>query len=193
MARGSRIFSLVMALLIVALLIFFSSQGALGPFQGIVSAPLNLVQSVVGSTSRSVRNLFNDVAEVRRLRQRNEDLEEALAIYQAELAELREKGEDYDRLAALLDYDRFSPEDRQYVTCDVIGGDTTASRSGLVISITAVGEVMPDDVVYRSGAKDNDLLVVSGDLGGAFLGLKILEREKEVFKVNPANLASGTW
>ena len=70
---------------------------------------------------------------------------------------------------------------------DVIGGDTTASRSGLVISITAVGEVMPDDVVYRSGAKENDLLVVSGDLGGAFLGLKVLEREKEVFKVNPAN------
>lgn len=131
MARGSRIFSLAMALLTVALLIFFSSQGALGPFQGVVSAPLNLVQSVIGSTSRSVSNLFSDAAEFRRLRQRNKDLEEALAIYQAELAELREKGQDYDRLAALLEYDRFSPEDRQYVTCDVIGGDT----SGLVQAI----------------------------------------------------------
>ncbi len=131
MARGSRIFSLAMALLTVALLIFFSSQGALGPFQGIVSAPLNLIQSVIGGTSRSVSNLFGDAAEFRRLRQRNQDLEEALAIYQSELAELREKGRDYDRLAALLEYDRFGPEDRQYVTCDVIGGDT----SGLVQAI----------------------------------------------------------
>ena len=72
MSRGSRIFSFAMALLTVALLIFFSSQGALGPFQGIVSAPLNLIQGIVGGTSRSVSNLFGDAAEFRRLRQRNE-------------------------------------------------------------------------------------------------------------------------
>jgi len=70
---------------------------------------------------------------------------------------------------------------------DVIGGDTTSSNSGLVISVTAIGEVKPEDVVYRNGAKPNDLLVVSGDLGGAYMGLQILEREKEVFKVNPNN------
>lgn len=68
---------------------------------------------------------------------------------------------------------------------DVVGGDTTSSTSGLLISITAMGEVTKDDVVYRNGAKPNDLLVVSGDLGGAYLGLQVLEREKEVFKVNP--------
>ncbi|PTM10327.1 MAG: thiamine-phosphate kinase [Bacteroidetes bacterium] len=68
---------------------------------------------------------------------------------------------------------------------DVIGGDTTTSTSGLLISITALGEVNKDDVVYRNGAKPNDLLVVTGDLGGAYLGLQVLEREKEVFKVNP--------
>jgi thiamine-monophosphate kinase len=68
---------------------------------------------------------------------------------------------------------------------DVIGGDTTSSTSGLLISITALGEVNKEDVVYRNGAKPNDLLVVSGDLGGAYLGLQVLEREKEVFKVNP--------
>jgi thiamine-monophosphate kinase len=68
---------------------------------------------------------------------------------------------------------------------DVVGGDTTSSTSGLLISITAIGEVNKDDVVYRNGAKPNDLLVVSGDLGGAYLGLQVLEREKEVFKVNP--------
>lgn len=70
---------------------------------------------------------------------------------------------------------------------DVIGGDTTSSTKGLLISITALGEVSKDDVVYRKGAKPNDLLVVSGDLGGAYMGLQVLEREKEVYKVNPKN------
>ncbi|WP_452225654.1 thiamine-phosphate kinase [Lacinutrix chionoecetis] len=70
---------------------------------------------------------------------------------------------------------------------DVVGGDTTSSTSGLLISVTAIGEVNKKDVVYRSGAKPNDLLVVTGDLGGAYMGLQILEREKEVFKVNPNN------
>ncbi|MFY0713405.1 thiamine-phosphate kinase [Seonamhaeicola sp. NFXS20] len=70
---------------------------------------------------------------------------------------------------------------------DVIGGDTTSSMSGLLISVTAIGEVEADNEVYRSGAKVNDLLVVSGDLGGAYMGLQVLEREKEVYKVNPNN------
>ena len=65
---------------------------------------------------------------------------------------------------------------------DLVGGDTTSSLSGLVISVTAIGTVAKDEVVYRSGAKDKDLLVVSGDLGGAYMGLQVLEREKAVFK-----------
>ena len=68
---------------------------------------------------------------------------------------------------------------------DLIGGDTTASQTGLVLSITAVGRVEKDKVTKRSGAKDNDLVVVSGDLGGAYMGLQILEREKQVFIENP--------
>jgi thiamine-monophosphate kinase len=68
---------------------------------------------------------------------------------------------------------------------DLVGGDTTSSNTGLLISITAIGEVDSNKVVYRSGAKPNDLLVVTGDLGGAYMGLQVLEREKEVFKVNP--------
>ncbi|MCP5062860.1 MAG: thiamine-phosphate kinase [Ignavibacteriae bacterium] len=70
---------------------------------------------------------------------------------------------------------------------DVVGGDTTSSTTGLLISITALGEANEEDLVYRSGAKPNDLLVVSGDLGGAYMGLQILEREKDVYKVNPNN------
>ena len=61
---------------------------------------------------------------------------------------------------------------------DIIGGDTTSSRQGLVISITAVGEASPDSIVYRSGACDTDLICVSGDLGAAYMGLQLLEREK---------------
>ena len=68
---------------------------------------------------------------------------------------------------------------------DLIGGDTTSSQSGLVISITAIGEVKKDEIVYRSGAKENDLIVVSGNLGAAYMGLQVLEREKEVYKDNP--------
>ncbi len=68
---------------------------------------------------------------------------------------------------------------------DLIGGDTTSSVTGLTISITAIGEANISDIVYRDGANPNDLIVVTGDLGSAFMGLKVLEREKEVFKVNP--------
>lgn len=69
---------------------------------------------------------------------------------------------------------------------DLVGGDTTSSVSGLIISITAIGEAKKEDIVYRNGAKENDLICVSGDLGGAFVGLQLLEREKQIFNENPA-------
>ena len=68
---------------------------------------------------------------------------------------------------------------------DLIGGDTTSSTSGLIINVTAIGKAKSENIVYRDGAHENDLLVVTGDLGGAYLGLQVLERENEVFKVNP--------
>lgn len=61
---------------------------------------------------------------------------------------------------------------------DLVGGDTTTSRSGLVISITCIGEAQKDKIVYRSGARETDLICVSGDLGAAYMGLQLLEREK---------------
>ena len=69
---------------------------------------------------------------------------------------------------------------------DLIGGDTTASVKGLVISVTVIGEQVDEKIVYRDGAKEGDLLCVSGDLGGAYLGLQLLEREKQIYKENPA-------
>jgi thiamine-monophosphate kinase len=68
---------------------------------------------------------------------------------------------------------------------DLVGGDTTTSLSGLVINITVIGRALKKEVVYRSGAKTHDLIVVTGDLGGAYMGLQILEREKKIFKENP--------
>lgn len=68
---------------------------------------------------------------------------------------------------------------------DLVGGDTTSSLSGLIISVTAIGKVAKEKVVYRNGAKEKDLIVVSGDLGAAYMGLQVLEREKEVYKTSP--------
>jgi thiamine-monophosphate kinase len=73
-----------------------------------------------------------------------------------------------------------------YAACDkynvdLVGGDTSSSQKGLLICVTAIGEVAPDQFVTRSGAKKGDLICVSGELGGAFLGLTLLEREKKVF------------
>ncbi|KAA2245283.1 thiamine-phosphate kinase [Chitinophaga agrisoli] len=68
---------------------------------------------------------------------------------------------------------------------DLIGGDTSSSQKGFVISVTALGEVTPDQFVKRSTAQKGDLICVSGDLGGAFLGLTLLEREKQIYKENP--------
>lgn len=68
---------------------------------------------------------------------------------------------------------------------DLIGGDTTSSAAGLFISITAIGSLKDDDAVYRNTAKKGDLICVSGDLGGAYTGLLILERERKVFEANP--------
>jgi thiamine-monophosphate kinase len=76
-----------------------------------------------------------------------------------------------------------------YLACekygvDLVGGDTTSSLTGLTISVTAIGEANKEDLVFRSGAKKNDLICITGDLGGAYMGLQLLERENEVFKVN---------
>ena len=68
---------------------------------------------------------------------------------------------------------------------DLVGGDTTSSRSGLVISITVIGIADKDDIVYRSGAKPGDIICVSGDLGASFLGMQILERERRLQEENP--------
>lgn len=68
---------------------------------------------------------------------------------------------------------------------DLIGGDTSSSKQGLVISVTSIGFANEEDIAYRSGAREGDLICVSGDLGGAYVGLQLLEREKQIFLENP--------
>ncbi len=70
---------------------------------------------------------------------------------------------------------------------DIVGGDTTSSQKGMILSITAIGVADAKDLAYRNGAGSNDLLVVTGDVGAAYMGLQVLEREKQVFQVNPHN------
>lgn len=73
----------------------------------------------------------------------------------------------------------------QKYNVDLVGGDTSTSTQGLVISVTSIGYANTDDITYRSGAKEGDLICVSGDLGGAYVGLQLLEREKQIFLENP--------
>jgi thiamine-monophosphate kinase len=81
-------------------------------------------------------------------------------------------------------YDGIARAAKEYKV-DVIGGDTTSSQKGMIISITALGEADEKEIVYRNGATATDLLVVTGDIGAAHMGLQVLEREKQVFQVNP--------
>lgn len=73
----------------------------------------------------------------------------------------------------------------KHYNIDLIGGDTVSSNSGLVLNVTAVGFADENEIVYRKGAQPNDLLIVSGDLGGAYFGLQVLERENVAYKSNP--------
>lgn len=80
--------------------------------------------------------------------------------------------------------------DGVYAACerynvDLVGGDTSSSRKGFIISVTAIGEVAPDKYVTRTGAQVNDLICVTGNLGAAYLGLQLLEREKKIYLENP--------
>jgi len=68
---------------------------------------------------------------------------------------------------------------------DLVGGDTSSSRTGLTISVTCIGEVEKEKITFRTGAKENDLICVSGDLGAAYMGLQLLEREKHIFREEP--------
>ncbi len=123
-------------------LIILSLTGALAPLESIISIPLNLVQGVVNDVVTGVTNTVSEFANIRDLQERNLDLERSLARLQAELVELRELKHDYERIAGLLDYTS-TTVNREYVTADVIGLDTSGFMRTIHINRGARDGVAP--------------------------------------------------
>lgn len=132
--RSNRVTFLGVSLLACAALIVTSQLGILGPVRGLVAAPLNLITGVFNRLTLGVVNGADSFADLETLRQRNADLEEALARFQAELVELREIASDYQRLAGLLDY-ATSTQNQEFVSADVISNaDSNSLLRTMVIN-----------------------------------------------------------
>ncbi|WP_119067104.1 rod shape-determining protein MreC [Aggregatilinea lenta] len=174
MLRAGRVFTFVITVIALLLLILLSAGGLLGPLEGVVSVPLSFAQGVVSSITHTISDGLDDLSNFRRLEKRNQDLEEAYAIAQSQLAEYREKALLYDDLAALLEYDRFEPEDREFVTCDVIGLDNT----GFVRAIQI-------DCGRRDGVEIGDPVVI--DLGMVGRVTKVSATGAEVLLLTDPN------
>lgn len=174
--RSPRTVAIGGALFISITLIVLSLLGTLSPAERIGRVPLTFLEDTLGGFSGSLDSTADDLAEVRSLRTRNRELEEALADFQAELAELREIRSDYDRLVDLLNYTTQTSEDFRYVTADVIGRDT----SGVVRTIHL-------DKGTRDGVAVGDPVVT--DLGLVGRVVKISATGCEVLLITDVNSA----
>jgi rod shape-determining protein MreC len=145
--RANRVLYLVVCLFLCAGLIVASNAGLLSPVEGILSVPLNAVSGVFNRVALGITNTLIDLSQIQTLRQRNADLEEALAQFQAEIVELREIASDYDRLSDLLDYTT-GVRNQQTIAADVVGIDQTnlirtitinrGARDGITVGMPAV-------------------------------------------------------
>lgn len=131
--RASRTGFLILSLLIAGGLILASAAGLLSPFEGIASTPLETVSGFFARFGRALNDNITRFNDMQALQQRIADLETALALYQEELVELREKASDYDRLTSLLDYVQ-TARNQEFVTADVIGNDQTALLRTIIIN-----------------------------------------------------------
>ncbi len=131
--RSNRFLFLTISLMAAAVLIVTSQIGLLRPLEDLAAVPLNLVAGVLNRVTLQIVGGVEDLVELQTLRQRNADLEEALARYQTELVELREIASDYQRLAELLDYTTRA-SNQQFLAADVIGIDQMALRRTLTIN-----------------------------------------------------------
>ncbi|MCK6579156.1 MAG: rod shape-determining protein MreC [Anaerolineae bacterium] len=131
--RANRTGFLILSLLIAGGLILASAAGLLSPFEGIASAPLETVSGFFARFGRALNDNITRFNDMQALQQRIADLETALALYQEELVELREKASDYDRLTSLLDYVQ-TARNQEFVTADVIGNDQTALLRTIIIN-----------------------------------------------------------
>ncbi|NWG15540.1 MAG: rod shape-determining protein MreC [Chloroflexi bacterium] len=149
--RSNRILFLVVCLVIGAALFFASRAGVLAPVEGIAAAPLNFVAGIFNRLGLSLGQSYEDWSEIETLRQRNADLEEALAQFQSELVELREIASDYQRLADLLEYTT-TAQNQRVVAADVISLDQNPQLRTIVINKgTRDGITVGMPVVTRQG------------------------------------------
>lgn len=133
-------------------LMVLSIVGILSPAEGIARVPLTMLENIFGGISQSVDSTADEIVEIRTLRQRNQELERSLAAFQAEVAELREIRNDYDRLAGLVNYQQQTSEDWRYVTADVIGQDALPTSRTLHLNRgTRNGVSVNDPVVTELG------------------------------------------
>jgi len=131
--RANRILFLIVSLFACGVLIFASIAGTTAPIEGLASTPLNLLTSLFYDLTQGTNTLVTDLAEIQSLRERNAELEEALALFQAELVELREIASDYERLADLLAYDS-ATLNQETIAAEVIGYDPNSLRRTMVIN-----------------------------------------------------------
>lgn len=149
--RSNRIVTFMIALALCGGLIMTSAQGTTRPLEGIVAIPLNFMASTVNNFARNFDDTFSALTEVQSLRQRNAELEEALAQFQAEVVELREVASDYQRLAELLEYTS-AAQNQETLAAEVISYDQSGLRRTIVINRGArdgLARGMP--VVTRQG------------------------------------------
>lgn len=131
--RSNRVLYFVILMMLAVGLVIGSSLGILGPLEGIVSIPLNFLSGGFNRVSQSISGFVTDVSEIQTLRERNANLEAALANFQSELVELRELSSDYQRLTELLDYTN-TAENQVFVTADVIGLDQIGGLRTITIN-----------------------------------------------------------
>lgn len=174
--RSPRTVAIGSALFISITLVILSLLGTLSPAESLGRVPLTFLEDILGNLSGSLESTTDDLAEIRSLRTRNRELEEALADYQSELAELREIRSDYDRLIALLNYTTQTPADFRYVTADVIGRDT----AGVVRTIHL-------DKGTRDGVATGDPVVT--DLGLVGRVVEVSATGCEVLLITDSNSA----
>lgn len=150
--RSPRSAAITMSLFLSVTLVVLSLVGTLAPAESVARVPLTFLQDIFGGISTSINNTVAELAEVRTLRQRNQELEEALAAFQAEVADSREISNDYERLSALVNYVAFTSDDWQFVTADVIGRDSSPTIRVIHLNKgTRDGVEVGDPVVTEQG------------------------------------------
>lgn len=170
MNRSNRLLLFVFSVIFCLVLLGISVAGITAPAEGILAVPLQFVQGALNGVVVGSGSLLQDVVEIQQLQQRNSDLEAALAAFQAEIVELREIRNDFDRIAALLDYTR-ARQDEEYVVADVIGRDISAftrvvylnrgARDGLTEGMPVVTELGLVGRVTQVSANASEVMLIT--------------------------------